>query len=152
MERLLVKHADMYSRKITETADVSVIDVLRDWARTTVDGDLIDLDVFNHESTFTLEAFSKKGRAAFSPIAQPLMIEHLIFRPELTRAEKGQAIVRLAEHVIEEAYRRDVGDVYFLGHDESTCAFAELYGFKELSKLEVPLRCYRMNLRETYGV
>lgn len=143
MERLLVKHANVNSE---------AGDVLREWSRTTVDGDLIDLDVFNHESTFTLEAFSKgRGRVAFSPIAQPLMIEHLIFRPGLSIAEKGQAIVRLAEHAIEEAYRRDVGDVYFLGHDESTCSFAERYGFIELSKLDPPLRCYRMNLLETYG-
>ena len=140
MERLLVKVGERFPEK------------LREFAQTTLDGDLIDLDVFKHDSTFTLEAFGKDGAHGFSPIAQPLMIEHLIFRPGLSIAETGQAIVRLAEHVIEEAYRRDVGDVYFLGHDESTCKFAERYGFKELSKLETPLRCYRMNLLETFGV
>lgn len=139
MERLLVKTREGMPERLLE------------FSRTTRDGNLIDLDVFNHGSTFTLEAFGKDGTHAFSPIAQPLMIEHLIFRPGLTIAETGQAIVRLAEHVIEEAYRRDVGDVYFLGHDESTCKFAEKYGFKELSKLDEPLRCYRMNLLETFG-
>jgi hypothetical protein len=124
---------------------------LREFVRTTRDGELLDLDIFEHDSTFTLEAFGKKGTRGFAPIAQPLMIEHLIFRPGLSTSETGQAIVRLAEHVIEEAYRRDVGDVYFLGHDESTCKFAELYGFKELSKLDPPLRCYRMNLLESFG-
>lgn len=124
---------------------------LLEFARTTRDGNLIDLDVFNHASTFVLEAFGKDGTHGFSPIAQPLMIEHLIFRPGMSVAETGQAIVRLAEHAVEEAYRRDVGDVYFLGHDESTCQFAEGYGFLELSKLDPPLRCYRMNLRETFG-
>jgi hypothetical protein len=124
---------------------------LREYARTTRDGHLIDLDIFEHESTFTLEAFGHDGAHAFAPIVQPLMIEHLIFRPGLTVAETGQAIVRLAEHALEEAYRRDTGDVYFLGHDESTCNFAERYGFKELSKLETPLRCYRLNLLETFG-
>jgi hypothetical protein len=139
MERLLVR----LRRDVPEQ--------LHEFRQTTVDGDLIDLDVFNHESTFTLEAFGKDGAHGFSPIAQPLMIEHLIFRPGLSVAETGQAIVRLAEHVIEEAYRRDVGDIYFLGHDESTCKFAERYGFLELSKVATPLRCYRMNLRETFG-
>lgn len=124
---------------------------LLEYAATTRDGGLIDLDVFNHASTFTLEAFAKDGIRGFSPIAQPLMIEHLIFRPGLSVAETAQAITRLAEHVIEHAYRRDVGDIYFLGHDPSTCAFAERYGFKELSKLDPPLRCYRMNLLETFG-
>lgn len=139
MERLLVVARDQMPSQLLE------------YARTTRDGNLIDLDVFEHKSTFTLEAFNKNGVAGFSPIAQPLMIEHLIFRPGMTKAETGQTIVRLAEHAIEEAYRRDVGDIYFLGHDESTCNFAERYGFIELSKLETPLRCYRMNLRETYG-
>jgi hypothetical protein len=139
MERLLVK------------TRCDVPEQLLEFARTTRDGELIDLDVFKHASTFTLEAFNKNGTQGYSPIAQPLMIEHLIFRPGLSLAETGQAIVRLAEHTIEEAYRRDVGDVYFLGHDESTCKFAERYGFKELSKLETPLRCYRMNLLETFG-
>lgn len=124
---------------------------LLEFSRTTVDGDLIDLDVFEHDSTFTLEAFNKNGTQGYAPIAQPLMIEHLIFKPGLSIAETGQAIVRLAEHAIEEAYRRDVGDVYFLGHDPSTCKFAERYGFKELSKIDPPLRCYRLNLLETFG-
>lgn len=140
MERLLVKPVP------------EVPDELYEFARTTRDGNLIDLDVFNRASTFTLQAFSKKGVFGYSPIAQPLMIEHLIFRPGLSVAETGQAIVRLAEHVIEEAFRRDIGDVYFLGHDESTCTFAERYGFLELSKLDPPLRCYRMNLREMFGI
>jgi hypothetical protein len=139
MERLLVALRDRAPEQ------------LFDFSRTTRDGDLIDLDVFKHDSTFTLEAFGRGGAHGFAPIAQPLMIEHLIFRPGLSIAETGQAIVRLAEHAIEEAYRRDVGDVYFLGHDESTCKFAERYGFKELSKLDTPLRCYRLNLLETYG-
>jgi hypothetical protein len=140
VERLLVKVLQNAPR------------LLHEFRETTRDGDLIDLDVFKHSSTFTLQAFGKNGTHGFAPIAQPLMIEHLIFRPGLSIAETGQAIVRLAEHAIEEACRRDVGDVYFLGHDESTCRFAERYGFKELSKLETPLRCYRMNLLETFGV
>ena len=139
MDRLLVK----------TRGDVPA--ALHEFRQTTIDGDLVDLDVFNHSSTFTLEAFSKNGPQGFAPIAQPLMIEHLIFRPGLSIAETGQAIVRLAEHAIEEAYRRDVGDVYFLGNEESTCKFAERYGFKELSKIDPPLRCYRMNLLETFG-
>lgn len=138
MERLLVRESK-----------AAKPDQLIEFAQTTRDGDLIDLDIFNHASTFTLEAFSKDGVHGYSPIAQPLMIEHLVFRPGLTERQTAQAIVRLAEHAIEEAFRRDVGDVYFLGHDESTCDFAEKYGFMELSKLG--LRCYRLNLRETYG-
>lgn len=124
---------------------------LREFARTTRDGELLDLDIFEHDSTFTLEAFGKDGSHAFCPIQQPLMMENLIFRSGLSQAETGQAIMRLAEHAVEEAYRRDVGEVYFLCRDESTEKFAERYGFKDVSKLDTPLKCYRLNLLETFG-
>ena len=140
MERLLVRpHQDMPEK-------------LWSFASTTRDGELLDLDIFNHSSTFTLEAFGKDGSHAFCPIQQPLMMENLIFRPDLSATETGQAIMRLAEHAVEEAYRRDVGEVYFLCRDRSTEVFAERYGFKDVAKLETPLRCYRMNLLETFGV
>jgi hypothetical protein len=125
-------------------------------AMTTLDGELLDLDIFEHESTFTLEAFRKGGKdgadtIAWCPIQQPLMMENLIFAPGLSRAETAQAIMRLAEHAVEEAYRRDAGEVYFLCRDPSTCDFAERYGFKNVAELATPLKCYRLNLLETFG-
>lgn len=124
-------------------------------ARTTRDGELLDLDIFEHDSTFTLEAF-RKGKegadsVAWCPIQQPLMMENLIFVGGLSETETAQAIMRIAEHAVEEAYRRDVGEIYFLCRDESTCRFAERYGFVDIATLKTPLRCYRMNLRETFG-
>ncbi len=125
-------------------------------AKTTLDGELLDLDIFEHDSTFTLEAFRKSKEAgadsvAWCPIQQPLMMENLIFAPGLSRTETAHAIMRLWEHTVEEAYRRDAGEVYFLCRDESTCRFAESYGFKDVAQLETPLRCYRLNLREVFG-
>lgn len=124
---------------------------LREFAKTTCDGELLDWDIFAHDSTFTLEAFGREGAQAFCPIQQPLMMENLIFRPGLSLAETGQAIMRLAEHAVEEAYRRDCGEVYFLCRNEPTCRFAERYGFKDVAKLATPLKCYRLNLLETFG-
>jgi hypothetical protein len=139
MQRLLVVLRDDIPEK------------LREFVQTTLDGYLLDLDIFEHESTFTLEAFAQDGAHAFCPIQQPLMMENLIFRPGLTKGETAQAIMRLAEHAVEEAYRRDVGEIYFLCRDESTSTFAESYGFKNVSELETPLKCYRLNLLETFG-
>ena len=139
MERLLVCLREDLPAKLLE------------FARTTRDGDLLDLDIFEHGSTFTLEAFTRNGARAFCPIQQPLMMENLIFRPGLSVAETGQAIMRLAEHAVEEAYRRDAGEIYFLCRDESTCSFAERYGFQNIENLPTPLKCYRLNLREAFG-
>lgn len=137
MERLLVTVRERCPEKLVE------------FAKTTLDGELLDLDLFEHSSTFTLEAFGQDGPHAFCPIQQPLMMENLIFRPNLGRGETAQAIVRLAEHAIEEAMRRDAGEVYFLCRDESTIRFAESYGFTDVLKLG--LRTFRFNLREKYG-
>lgn len=139
MKRLLVIARDDTPEKLLE------------FVRTTLDGELLDLDIFEHESTFTLDAFAKDGSHAFCPIQQPLMMENLIFRPGLSEAETAQAIMRIAEHAVEEAYRRDVGEVYFLCRDQSTSEFAERYGFKDVAMLETPLKCYRLNLRESFG-
>jgi len=125
-------------------------------ARETRDGELLDLDIFEHDSTFTLEAFRKSKESgadsiAWCPIQQPLMMENLIFTPGLSETETAQAIMRLAEHAVEEAYRRDVGEIYFLCRDESTMKFAERYGFVDVALLPTPLKCYRLNLMETFG-
>lgn len=150
MERLLVRvNTDHHT--MVKGVVIPCPSELLEFSQTTRDGELLDLDIFRHDSTLTLEAFTKEGARAFCPIQQPLMMENLIFRPGLSRGETAQAIMRLAEHAVEEAYRRDVGEIYFLCRDQSTSNFAEAYGFKDVAKLDTPLRCYRMNLLETFG-
>src|SRR4051794_15389328 len=103
------------------------------WLGATHDGDLFDLDVLNHASTFSLCALgAESGRMAYLPVQQPLMLENLVFRPGLNDRERAQSITRLAEHVVSEGYRRDVGELYFLCRDESTKAFAARHCFKPL--------------------
>ena len=137
MEHLVVKLAP----DETDTAAL--------WAGQTLDGDLLDLDVFAHQSTFLLSArASGVGRVAYLPVQQPLMLENLIFRPGLSNSDRARAITRLAEYAIGEAYRRDVGELYFLCREPSTCAFAERHKFKPLPQ---ELKVYRLNLLETFG-
>jgi hypothetical protein len=119
---------------------------------TTKDGDLFDHDVLNHESTFSLCAVSSEmGRHAYLPVQQPLMLENLIFRPGLSERQTAVAMTRLAEYAIGEAYRRDVGEIYFLCRDDSTCRFAERHKFKSLAEIDPNLKVYRLNLLETFG-
>jgi hypothetical protein len=137
MEHLIIRHAPQETKQAIE------------WARVTPDGDLLDLDVFAHQGTFLLSAVgSDSGRLAYLPVQQPLMLENLIFRPGLSDRDRARAITRMTEYAIGEAYRRDVGELYFLCRHAETCAFAERHGFRELAK---DLRFYRMNLREMFG-
>jgi hypothetical protein len=125
---------------------------LEQWLETTPDGELFDRDVLDHDSTFTLCARgSGSGRQAYLPVQQPLMLENLVFRPGLTERETAVAITRMVERAIGEAYRRDVGELYFLCRDASTCSFAERHKFKPLSEIDPKLKVYRLNLLETFG-
>ena len=122
------------------------------WAKKTLDGELLDLDIFAHESTFLLSALQsgegeQSGPIAYLPVQQPLMLENLIFRSGLNDRDRAKAITRLTEAAIGEAYRRDVGELYFLCREPSTCAFAERHKFKLIPD---ELKVYRLNLLETF--
>jgi hypothetical protein len=135
------------------------------WAQNTLDGDLLDADIFAHKDTFLLSALLPKGtqnlgpdglmrRMAYLPVQQPLMLENLIFAPGLSDWARAVAMTRMAEAAISEAYRRDVGELYFLCREPSTCAFAERHKFVRIDgeDSELKLTVYRLNLRETFGV
>jgi len=121
----------------------------------TPDGDLLDRDVFEHQSTFLLAAMKpdRDGAIAYLPVQQPLMLENLIFRSGLTDRERAAAISRLVEAAAGEAWRRDAGELYFLCRHPETCAFAERHLFERIDGEEsrLKLKVYRLNLRETFG-
>src|SRR5438309_7035671 len=113
MEHVIIRHAPREEQQIA-----------LGWAQSTPDGDLLDVDIFEHDSTFLLGALqsgreytreaNSGPRMAFLPVQQPLMLENLIFRPGLTDRERAIAITRMTEFAIGEAYRRDVGELYFV--------------------------------------
>lgn len=124
------------------------------WAKSTPDGELLDLDVFNHASTFLLAAAtsgSVPGPIAFVPVQQPLMMENLIFAPGLNDSDRARAMVRMSEYAISEAYRRDASEIYFLCRHELTRKFAERHLFRNVREVVPGLEVYRLNLRETFG-
>jgi hypothetical protein len=124
------------------------------FARSTPDGDLLDLDIFRHQSTFVLSAWSPgKGARAYLPVQQPLMLENLCFAPDLSETDRAHAMTRMTEQAIVEAYRRDAGELYFLCREESTCRFAERRNFVRIDgpESELKFKVYRLNLAETFG-
>ena len=149
MEHIVIREAN-------EERDIAVR-----WAKSTPDGDLLDFDIFEHDSTFLLGArqsgrpstreLDSGPRLAYLPVQQPLMLENLIFRPGLSDRERALAITRMTEHAISEAYRRDVGEIYFLCREESTRKFAERHLFRNVRELVPGIEVYRLNLRETFG-
>jgi hypothetical protein len=118
------------------------------WAPQTPDGDLLDQNMLKQRDTTVFAAFDETGVLAFLPVQQPLMLENLIYRPGLTLRTTALATARLGEHALEETYRRDAGEAYFLCRNVETLRFAERHGFRELP---AALTVRRLNLRETFG-
>lgn len=127
-------------------------DIIR-MSRDAVDGELLDLDIFEHERTFILGAMRPRSGAdnplACLPVQQPLMLENFVCRPGLSFGERALVLSRLTEAAIGEAWRRGAGEVYFLSRDNPTRTFARRHRFTDLRDLG--LRTYRLNLRETFG-
>lgn len=132
---------------LVRRASLSHLELMKEWLRTTRDGELFDPDVLEHESTFVQMAFSSSGPMGFLPVQQPLMLENLIFRPGLSRSETALVIAKLTESAVAECYVRDAGEAYFLCRDETTLAFAERHKF---TALPAGLQVRRLNLLETF--
>jgi hypothetical protein len=138
MDRVLVRRA-----KAEE-----IQDQMLNYLWSTPDGQLFDMDVLEHPSTFTLAAFNRGGILGFLPIQRPLMLENLIFRPGLTPGETAQVIAKLGEHALEETIREDAGEAYFLCREKTTLKFAERHGFTPLPE---KLVVRRFHVRENFA-
>lgn len=113
------------------------------WMKQTLGQQMFDADVLEHAGTFVLRAEDRTEVLGFLPVQQPLMLESVAFAPGMSEGEQALVMTRLAEHAIEECFRRDVGEVYFLCQNPHTAKFAENHHFK---RVDLPL--YRFNLRE----
>lgn len=138
MDRILV-------RKLKRSA----FEGIKSSARISVDGQLFDPTVLEYKSTFVLEAFDLSGTIGWLPVQRPLMAESYLRARLLSPALAAQALTRLTEHAVEECYRRDAGEIYFLSRHKETLEFAERHKFTALPE---GLQVRRLNLQETFPV
>lgn len=133
---------------VREASPAEIEHMVAFWASQTPDGELLDENMLKQKDTAVFAAFDETGVLAFLPVQQPLMLENLIYRPGLSLRTTALATARLGEHALEETYRRDAGEAYFLCRNVDTLRFAERHGFRELP---AALTVRRLNLRETFG-
>ena|ERR1051326_880828 len=125
------------------------VDQMKEWLTRARDGELFDVDVLTHASTFGLTAMrTVDGALGHIAVQQPLMLESYAPKPGLGPELAGMALARLTEYAIGEAYRRDAGELYVLSRDVDTLKFAERHHFKPLPD---GLQVRRLNLLETFG-
>lgn len=108
----------------------------------------LDPSVVFYPSTMNLKATQGKQVVMYMPVQSAFVLESLAISPD---AKKHQVTVSLREMIVSLrliAQQRGVGEIYFLGTNEKTNAFAEAHGFEKL-----PWQAYRMKVfdEELYG-
>ena len=83
-----------------------------------------DPRVFQYQGTITLCAFNGADIIAFMPVQQPLIMEAIAFHPLATATQKALAMKELTHSLITQTSLLGKGEIYFLGSDPHTNAFA----------------------------
>ncbi len=106
-----------------------------------------DRKILELATTFTLCAYDDSGVMAFLPVQQPFYMEAMSFRPGASEFEKALAMKELTHALITFCHQKGAGEIYFMGSNEHTNAFAERQGFTAL-----PWKAYRVRLSELEGL
>lgn len=117
-----------------------------DWAKENEDKSQFDPAVPLFKSSTTWCAYDKTGPLAYQTFQRPLMLESLAPRPGLSPIQTSFLLKELTQMAISQAHCGGAGELYFLGTDADTDAFATNKIFEEL-----PFRVYRVRLADLEG-
>ncbi len=94
-------------------------------------------------SSFTVCAFTEEKQILFSPVQSPMFLESLAVNPEASELEQAAALKAVVQFLVSRGYATGQVEVYFLGSNQATAAFAEKHLFE---KVDLPL--YRVKLAD----
>lgn len=101
-----------------------------------------DPEVLTYPSTTMLVAHDGKP-VVFLPVQLAVVLESLAIRPDASDFQVSVALKELVSVVSVLAAQRQLGEMYFIGTNERTNAFATKNGFTEL-----PWKVYRLKLSD----
>src|SRR6266850_234937 len=120
------------------------IDKCTKWAVQNLERNKIDPKVIEYPSTFTLAAYdSEDGVILFMPVQTPLMMESVCVNPEVSDRKQALALKEIVQALVTSCHLQGRGEIYFLGSDERTSAFAENQLFE---RINVPV--YRVRISD----
>ena len=114
-----------------------------EWSKENEDKSKFDPAVPLFPSSTTWCAYDKDGPLAYQTIQQPLMLESLAPRPGNSPTQNAAAMKELTKNCITLAHSKGVGEIYFLGSDFETDAFASNHIFE---RVDMPV--YRVRLKD----
>ncbi len=114
------------------------------WAVQNLDRNKLDPEVMNYPSTFMMAAYdSEDGVLMYMPVQTPLMMESVCVNPEVSDRKQALALKELVQALVTSCHVQGRGEVYFIGSDDRTSAFAENQLFE---RINVPV--YRIKIRD----
>jgi hypothetical protein len=116
-----------------------------DWAKENPAGEF-DPEVPLFPSSTTWCAFDEDGPLVFQTLQQPVVLESLAIRPGADDRQISSAMKELTQNAVTHAFNRGAGEIYYLGTDEDTDAFACNHIFEPL-----PYRVFRVKLKNLEG-
>lgn len=102
-----------------------------------------DASIAYQPRTFTLAAYDKNKIIMFLPTQQPYMLETAAINPEASDLETASAFREIVQALVTQAHANGVSELYFLGSDDGTSAFAANHIFQKL-----PFTVYRCRIND----
>lgn len=131
MELISVKYAPSTEQEAKELIAWSVEGL--------ANNNYFDPNVLFYPATIKLCAGSDSKRVVYVPVQHVLMLESLAINPEASKTEVAVGL-RVAVNACQLlAQQAGIGEIYFLGTNDQTNAFAQKHGFTE-----VPWKAYKM--------
>jgi N-acetylglutamate synthase-like GNAT family acetyltransferase len=114
-----------------------------EWAAKTPKNEL-DLDVVGYKSTSFRCAYNRDKIICFLPVQRALHMESLARNPDASDTEVAAALLALLQDTMRSAEEEGVGEIYFMGTEETVPKLAARRGFEEL-----PYRIFRLKLKNS---
>ena len=121
-------------------------DIFLSWSIENADKSQFDPAVPFFKSSTTWCAYDSDGPLAYQTLQQPIMLESLAPRPGASKLQIAAALKELTQNAVTQASCRGSGEIYFLGTEADTDAFAASHIFEEL-----PYRIFRCKIAELEG-
>lgn len=115
-----------------------------EWAVQNLDKNHIDPKVVEYPSTFVLAAYAEDGPVMYMPVQTPLMMESVAVDPEASEMKQAQALKELVQALVLQCHLKGIGEIYFIGSDEKTSAFAENQLFEKISSPVYRIRIHNL--------
>lgn len=116
------------------------------WAIENADKSEFDAAVALYPSSTTWCAYDSDGPLVFQTLQNPIMLESIAPRPGADPRQIASALKELTQNAITHASNRGAGEVYYLGTNADTDAFATNHIFEEL-----PFKVFRVRLSDLEG-